>query len=358
MNNELFIQRILTAVPDKFWGQDYAAERFTITCKQTRSHRLMRRIAGQSGIKQRHLGVLEWQDTPDGDDFYRSISDQPQGPGMGKRNALYDVISTKLIENAIQDVPADELRELESLLTVSCTGASAPGLEGILFSAAPEIPLGVSRWNLGFMGCSAGLAALRLSHGLSGRHQKGLICTCELGSLHFQYSDEIDQITANMLFADGLALVVTGDKPSSVSILGAQSMHLPQASEQMTWFADDHGLRLTLARDLADTLGANLREAALAFLSGQGLSIEDIQHWVVHPGGPQILTAAEEALRLKPDQLQHSRDVLRDYGNMSSSTVFFVLKELMAQQPEGLGLAIAFGPGLTMEFVLLNFRRV
>lgn len=351
-----YLRDIHTVVPKKSWAQTYAAERFTFTCRDPRSHRLLRRIGRQSGIDRRYLAALEWQDRDDAPDFYMPIEEQPSGPGMGQRSERFDIASNELTQAALAEIPREELRQTRSLITVSCTHASAPGLERPLFEHAPHLSRRVSRWNLGFMGCSAGLAALRLVHGLPDDQASALICTCELSSLHFQYSDAVDQMTANMLFADGLALVRTTADPTDVAILGAESAHLPEHSAQMIWFGADHGLRLTLARDLADTLAEHLRAATEAFLATHDLTLGDIDVWAVHPGGPQILQAVEETLALPDDALAASREVLRDYGNMSSSTIFFILQRLRTQAARGKCLAIAFGPGLTIEFVLLEFN--
>ena len=124
----------------------------------------------------------------------------------------------------------------------------------------------------------------------------------------------------------------------------------------MLWFADDCGLRLRLSPDLPDTLAAHLPQALTAFLDSAGLRRADVAHWLVHPGGPQIVDSVEKVLELPTDTLRGARDVLRRYGNMSSSTILFILKELLETRPRGLGVAIAFGPGLTIEMAAIEFR--
>jgi predicted naringenin-chalcone synthase len=275
---------------------------------------------------------------------------------MGARNALFDDAARDLVCRAANAVPRELFDEVQTLVTVSCTHASSPGLERPLFEHAGLSP-GVHRWNLGFMGCSAGLAALRLVSGLTPALRNALVCTCELSSLHFQYSNAVDQITANMLFADGAAVVVLSPQPSEIAVLNCRCVHLPEAADQMVWFADDHGLRLELSRALPDTLGAHILEAVEEVLAGSGKTRDQIAHWLVHPGGPKILDAVASALDLGPDALSDSRGVLNDFGNMSSSTVFFVLQRLLEQQKEGVCVALSFGPGLTIELVLLEVSR-
>ena len=179
---------------------------------------------------------------------------------------------------------------------------------------------------------------------------------CELSSLHFQYTDKMDQLTANVLFADGAAAVAVGPRPAAARVLDCRCASLPDYAQQMVWFADDHGPRLELSQDLPDTLAAHVPAVVGNFLDRNGLSHAAIDHWLVHPGGRQILDSVEQALHLPTNALQLSRSVLRRYGNMSSPTIFFILKELLAARVDGRCVAMAFGPGLTVELVLLELR--
>ena len=122
----------------------------------------------------------------------------------------------------------------------------------------------------------------------------------------------------------------------------------------MLWYADSHGMRMTLSRELPSTLAAHVGGAVDALLAACGHSRRDVRHWLIHPGGPRILDAVERALGLSPQDLAVSRAILREYGNMSSSTIFFLLERLIAACRPGLCVAIAFGPGLTMELALLD----
>lgn len=353
----VFVHGISTAVPGRALTQAEFVERIRIIYRNPRSLRLIRRLAERTNIARRHLAALDWQDGGAArPPLYLSADEQPRGPGMGPRNARFDEAAAELIQRAGDGFSRCRLDATRTLVTVSCTHASSPGLERPVFRLTP-VRHDVQRWNLGFMGCSAGLAALRLVHGLAPEQQAALIVTCELSSLHFQYHDAPDQITANMLFADGAALVALSAEPSAVSVEGCRCVNLPEVAEQMVWFADDHGLRLELARELPETLGAHLAGAVDALLHAHGLARHEIAHWVVHPGGPQILDSVEAVLGLAPAQLTDSRAVLCDYGNMSSSTVFFILQRLIERRQDGFCVALAFGPGLTIELALLEINR-
>ncbi len=353
-HNKVFIDRIQTAQPEKSLTQAASVELMRDFCIGKRAQRLTRHIARQSGVRQRFLSALDYQDDPESEVLFQPATEQPHGPGMGKRNRVFDLAADRLIEEFADAYAESALEKVTTLVTVSCTHASAPGLEKPLFHHTGLSPA-VSRWNLRFMGCSAGLAALRLVAGLRPEQQEAMVCTCELSSLHFQYTEEIDQITANLLFADGAALVSLTATPSGLAVLGARSVHLPTAADQMIWIGDDHGLRLSLARDLPDTLAEVLPATVDRFLADHGLTQSDIKHWMVHPGGPQILDSVESSLGLNSNSLDDSRTVLAECGNMSSSTIFFIMNRFMQRREAGMGMALAFGPGLTIELVLLEF---
>ena len=272
---------------------------------------------------------------------------------MTERTAVFEKVSGPLVLRALNTFTPEQLADINLLVTASCTHASAPGIEGPILARTP-VPRTTDRWNLGFMGCSAGLAGLRMIQQIAQDGDEALIVACELSSVHFQYTDRIDQLTANVLFADGAAAVTVSSKPSGACIVDCRCVSAPEGADQMVWQAANNGLQIGLARELPDTIGAVLPQVMERFLQDNDLSIRQIDHWMVHPGGPQILDAVEKSLSLPEDALAISRNVLRNYGNMSSPTIFFIMKELLATKPRGKALALAFGPGLTIEIVLLE----
>jgi prepilin-type processing-associated H-X9-DG protein len=348
------VQQIGTAVPEHSLGPPESVALFKQTCRDPRTARLLPRIVRLTGIERRYLAVLDPQFAPFSPEaLYRSLAEQPDGPGMGARMALFERFAGPLVLRALRDFPPARLAEVAALVTASCTHASAPGLERPIFTQTP-VPASVDRWNLGFMGCSAGLAAMRLVHQTAALGRQTLVVACELSSLHFQYTDALDQLTANVLFADGAAAMVLSPQRAAARVVAARCAAVPQRADQMVWFADDHGLRLELSQDLPDTLAACVPDVVRGFLADNGTSVAAIDHWLVHPGGPQILDAVERSLGLPADALQRSRSVLSRYGNMSSPTIFFILKELLEARLDGRCVAMAFGPGLTIELVLLE----
>jgi len=162
-------------------------------------------------------------------------------------------------------------------------------------------------------------------------------------------------MTANLLFADGAAAMIVSTRPSRLRVIDARSVALPEFADQMVWLAGDHGLHLRLSQQLPETLAQHLPAAVDAFLSANRLSRGDVRHWLVHPGGLQILDSVEQSLGLADGAIELSRSVYRRYGNMSSPTIFFILKELLASRDaSGAAVAMAFGPGLTIELVLID----
>lgn len=356
-HGSLFIEHVGTAVPEVALDRPRSVELFSRVCRDARSAKLVSRIARLSGVERRYLAALDPRYAPDGEEaLYRPLDEQPNGPGMGARLALFERVAPGLVLRALAGLPREAVAAVDALVTVSCTHASSPGLERPILTQTPVRP-NVDRWNLGFMGCSAGLAALRMLQRMASggwAAPRALIVACELSSLHFQYSDRLDQITANLLFADGAAALTVGPAPAAARVLDCRCVAVPEQARQMVWVGDDHGLRLELSQELPDTLGANIRAVASDFLAPSGAAVDDVDHWVIHPGGPQILDSVAAGLGLGETALEASRGVLRDFGNMSSPTVFFILKRLLDAGARGRCVMMAFGPGLTIELALLE----
>ena len=349
-----YVHDIRIAVPESSLRTSDAPRALAGTCISRKGARLLERLAPLTGIERRHLAILDFQmslDQPDG--LYGPASEQPHGPGMTARSAAFDSASDRLLRQLLARFPSSTLADVKALITVSCTHASSPGLERAVFEHA-RLSTQVHRWNLGFMGCSAALAAMRLVASASGGMGESLIVACELSSLHFQYTDQADQMTANLLFADGAAGLILSTRPSAVRVVDCRCAALPECADQMVWCAGDHGLALRLARELPETLSAHLPSIIDRFLEENGMTRRSVRHWLVHPGGPQILDGVESCLGLAAGALNLSRDILRRYGNMSSPTILFIVEEFLKTRPEGTTVALAFGPGLTVEMALLE----
>lgn len=311
--------------------------------------------------------------------YHPPVSADDFGPTTRQRMNRYEdealnlaaVAATAALDRA--GVSAAEIRQL---VTVSCTGFSAPGVD-IGLMRRLGIAADAARSHVGFMGCHGAFNGLRVGAALAAAKpgEPVLICCTELCSLHHQYTDNPQQIVANALFADGAAAVIGVCRKNAkadrtpvaapgasqisngvgVRLLEQRSLLLPETEDMMSWRIGDHGFEMTLSPKVPEILSQRLKPWLTQWLSEHGLGVEDIAHWAVHPGGPRIITAVGEMFALSADQLRPSRNVLARYGNMSSPTVLFILNELRehATTP-GYCVAMAFGPGLTIEAALFG----
>lgn len=255
--------------------------------------------------------------------------------------------------------------EITHLVTVSCTGFQAPGVDLELIREL-GLPASTARSHIGFMGCHGALNGLRLARAFAESEPDAcvLLVAVELCSLHHQYGWQPDRIVANALFGDGAAAVVGRGLHKKDSHARAASLRwkvtangsvvLPDSEELMSWRIGNHGFEMVLSPSVPDLIRQSLRPWLSEWLNRNDRCLEHIGSWAIHPGGPRILSACGEALDLKPHQLRPSRDILADYGNMSSPTVLFILKGLMQANAERPCVALAFGPGLAIEAMLVE----
>ena len=248
--------------------------------------------------------------------------------------------------------------EFTHLITVSCTGFSAPGVDFELIRKLGLSPT-IERTHVGFMGCHGALNGLRVARAYADACPRArvLLCAVELCGLHYHYPRNPKKMVANALFADGAAALV--GVPSEIDrgswqVVASGSCIFPESEFAMTWNIGDHGFEMTLATRVPELIARNLRPCLDRWLAGQGLRLEDVRSWAVHPGGPRILTAVEEALDLNEEATAASREVLAECGNMSSATMLFVIDRLRKRAAARPCVALGFGPGLTAEVALFQ----
>jgi predicted naringenin-chalcone synthase len=247
------------------------------------------------------------------------------------------------------------------LITVSCSGFNAPGYDISLVQQLPLSP-GVERTHVGFMGCHGALNGLRVARAFveADPHAVVLLCAVELCSLHQQYGWNPQQVVANALFADGAAAVVaTADTidrsdDQTTKLIGNGSCILPDSQDYMSWRIQDHGFEMTLSPQLPDLIRRSLKPWLAEWLSSFDLTTDQVPTWAIHPGGPRVLSSTGQALSLSDEQLEPSRRVLAEYGNMSSPTVLFILEQQRQRNMTGPCILLGFGPGITIEAALLQ----
>jgi predicted naringenin-chalcone synthase len=267
-----------------------------------------------------------------------------------------------LAERAARKAIADSEvrpRDLTHLITVSCTGFHAPGLDVELIKRL-HLQATIERTHIGFMGCHGALNGLRVARALADSMPgaRVLLCAVELCSLHYDYRWNPKKLVANALFADGAAALVgchgDGAVAGAWQAVASGSCLFPHTESAMTWTVADHGFDMTLSTRVPELITGNLRAFVDNWLDQNGLHRKDVASWAIHPGGPRIVSAAEEALDLDEQAAAVSREVLADCGNMSSPTVLFVLERLRERRAPRPCVALGFGPGLTVEVTLFQ----
>jgi predicted naringenin-chalcone synthase len=242
--------------------------------------------------------------------------------------------------------------DITHLVTVSCSGFEAPGVDIGLVEELGLKP-NVTRTNVGFMGCHGAFNGLRVAQAFAASDPKArvLVVCVELCSLHQQYSSDPQQIVANALFADGAAAIIVqgGAGHGRWGLIGQQSLILSETTDMMSWRIRDNGFEMTLSPEVPDLIRRDLKTWLESWLPQFGVSLADIRSYAVHPGGPRILNAVVEGLGLPNESLDASRGILAEYGNMSSPTILFILNQLRTTGAQTPCLALAFGPGLTIE---------
>jgi alpha-pyrone synthase len=329
-----------------------------------------RMIFSSSGIETRHTIVDDFSRQKGDFRFFGNSTDKPGQPQISKRMELFQQHALDLCVAAVSDcfsqLPGLDRKKITHIVTFSCTGMYAPGLDVELVEVL-GLDAHVERTCINFMGCYAAFNALKSAYHIV-RSEPGanvLLVGVELCSLHYIAENNPDQVLANALFADGASAVVVssddGVVKSAKTKLELKKFYAEFAysgKDKMTWNIGDLGFTLKLSAYVPDMIREGIDELTRKLFERCGIKKEDVSFYAIHPGGMKILQACEDALQITREHNAVSYDVLRRYGNMSSVTVLFVLKEYLAKLTgEDKGkhmLSCAFGPGLTMESMLLK----
>ena len=251
--------------------------------------------------------------------------------------------------------------EVDLIITVSCTGFMIPSLDAHLINLM-GFRSNVRRMPFTELGCAAGAMALGRAADYLKAHPGGnvLIIAVELPSLTFQRKD-ISQanLISSILFGDGAAAaLVTGKPQRGPKILASETYTFPDSLDAMGFDLRDSGFHILLSKDVPEMIGAKIRGLVEDFLKRHGRKQEEIKGWILHPGGARLLGNVEKELGLCQCDTQPSWEILSEVGNLSSTTILFILQEWMEKRPLNPGeyaLAAAFGPGFSAEFLLLQW---
>ena len=369
MSQSSFISAIGTAVPPYKISQQLHYSILESADGVGRKEKLqLRKVYGASGIESRHSVLDEFGRVDQTNNVLFYPSNHHAAMPISGRMDLYEHYALGLSERAVKEclesLPSLNVSQITHLITFSCTGMSAPGLDIQLVDRL-GLNRSVERTCINFMGCYAGINAMKTAYHISRSEPDAvvLLAGVELCTLHYQKNEKEDQIIANALFADGASACIISSKliPSKDSLQGLSLKNFyaefePGEKEEMAWRIGDHGFDLRLSSYVPALLKKSIPDFMAKLFGRAHITQEDISFYAFHPGGVKILEACEDALHISPKENEKAYHVLHDYGNMSSVTIFFVLKEyLNSFTKDDIGkklLACAFGPGLTMEAMI------
>ncbi|MGN6571923.1 MAG: type III polyketide synthase [Pseudolabrys sp.] len=344
-----YLNRIATAVPHHDVHALFTRHALDALDGEPRKARLFARMADRSGIDHRYSCLAPENLSAGG--FYAP----GDFPDTAARMLAFERHAPALACQAVDRLLGDnERRRITHVLTACCTGLSAPGVDHDVIAQCGLLP-GVERTMIGFMGCYAAINALRLARHIvrSEPDSRVLVLCIELCTLHLQDTTDLEQMLSFLIFADGCAAGLVSADAEGLALDGFRTLLMPETRDLITWNIRGFGFDMMLSGRVPNAIQAGLHAHAGDIVGGD--AARDIDLWAVHPGGRTVLDAVEHALDLDGEALAASREVLRQYGNMSSATVMFVLDELMRTNARAeKGCAMSFGPGLSAE--LMAFR--
>ncbi|MBC6401852.1 MAG: type III polyketide synthase [Ekhidna sp.] len=358
-----FIHSIATIVPPFVTSQQQIADFMVahLNLNEERQHKL-KVLYRASGIQQRYSVLEDFSQNLHSRNFFR----EKAFPSAKPRMELYQKHAIGLAMEAAGEALhiGDTLSgEITHLITVSCTGMYAPGLDIELVQRL-GLPTETKRTSINFMGCYASFNALKVAANTveADADAKVLIVCVELCSIHLQDKTDDDSLLSNAIFGDGAAaLILKGiRKDICLELRKFHSDLALQWKHEMGWFIGDYGFEMKLSTKVPAVIEDGIEKLTGRLLENTNLGLEAIDYFAIHPGGKRILEVIEKQLGISKNQNMQAHEVLRQYGNMSSPTVLFVLKKIFdqlgASDHNKYILSFAFGPGLTLESALLKIH--
>jgi predicted naringenin-chalcone synthase len=327
--------------------------------------RMIEAASKNSGIDHRYIVVPDAEENST-ERFYKTETGYTN-PDTEMRMREYEkwgkILSKDAVSNLFEKNNFDP-KNIDKIITISCTGFFAPGLDYFLIEEL-GFKRDIKRINIGFMGCAAAVigfnSVLDAINAASADDQNILLLAIELCSLHLQAEPTRDNILANLIFADGCAAALfskSGDtKKPKLKLIGTESFLFQNSAEFMGWKIGNFGFEMMLSSELPKIILEFAAPELLNILESKGIEKNSIKYWALHPGGRAILDSLQQGLKLSDEELIPSREVLKNFGNMSSVSILFVLKEILNKnevKKDELCCAVAFGPGLTMEVAIFK----
>ena len=363
-----FITAIGTANPRHKISQSAIAE-FMIAAMELEDGdaRKLRALFRVSGIESRY-SVLSDYGKKNGFEFYPNHLAAEAFPSTKSRLNLFRehalTVSLMAARQCLSKYPEVSVKSITHLVVVSCTGMYAPGLDIDIVNAL-GLTTSLQRTCINFMGCYAAFNAIKLADTFCKTQENArvlIVCT-ELCSIHFQKERSADNMLSNALFGDGSAAILMESKPQRGLNLVPESFFCDLANvgeNDMAWTVGDVGFEMRLSSYVPDIVRTGIKSLTKSLLDRISEDFSNVSYFAIHPGGKKILEVIEQELGLDKEQNRHAYDVLREFGNMSSPTVLFVLNSV-CRTLNGVDdgkkiLSFAFGPGLTMESMLLKIE--
>jgi predicted naringenin-chalcone synthase len=363
------IASISTALPAYKHQQSDLAE-FMSELYQYSDHkkRKLQIMYSKSGIHNRYSTIPDYSSNNEDRVFFPKTHNLEPFPNIEYRMQYFNKAALPLCIDAIESCLKEKIHhnQVTHLITVSCTGLSAPGLDIDIIQHL-KLNSTINRTSINFMGCYAAIHALKQADYICKSEPDAivLIVCVELCTIHFQKIDDLDNTIANLLFADGAAaaLVVSDNIASKNNFKGFEIKKFHSqidlsGKRDMTWQLSSTGFLMSLSSYIPQLIEKGFKNLFEDSINKLEIKKQDITHWAIHPGGKKILEVIKKELELEDSDLESSSRVLKNYGNMSSPTVLFVLKDIWDNKVQvnkkELTYGVAFGPGLTMESVILE----
>lgn len=319
-------------------------------------NRKLKFLYHHSGIDYRYSVIPDYSCEINDWKFYPQTENLEPFPSLEQRINLFNEHAAPLSTEAIRSCIHENINanDITHLITVSCTGMSAPGLD-LQIMELMDLPKNIYRTSVNFMGCYAAIHALKMADAICSQEKNAkviIVCT-ELCTLHFQKEPTLDNITSSLLFGDGSAavLVSNDDDKKGLRLDNFYSEVITKGKKDMSWELSSSGFLMTLSGYIPELLEEDFSPLVSRALEKAGMKKNEINHWCIHPGGKRILDAIYRSLEFNNGELDHSHETLKEIGNISSATILFVLKKIMEtnSHPDQKIFGAAFGPGLTME---------
>ncbi len=350
------IHSIGCANPSQRLNRDQWLEMASSVAPSSLDRAVILRLAERSGIDGRWCASAQEVGKPA---FFQADPDG-RGPTTAQRIELWASAAKEMsTQSCIKAIDGAKIsaRAITHLVTASCTGFEAPGLDAWLIenlSLSPDC----RRTNVGFMGCHAAINALAIARDtvLANPDAVVLVCCAEVSSAHLHYGVRLDQLIANTLFSDGAAavMVARGDPKQFPSIARTHSIMMPDTANEMAWIIGNNGFEMTLGARVPEIIEGLVGEWVRGALAKHSFNVQDIRGWAIHPGGPRVIDAVIASLAIANESGDASRRVLQDFGNMSSATLLFILRELLESNVARPWVGLAFGPGLAGEMLVVE----